>query len=223
MEGRHQGNLVHHAVQPLFMKWINMTVRVTRGYGLLEGFLASRRAKKADALIPAEYRQGRILDIGCGAYPLFLTGTCFREKHAFDRPETMDRSFLEELGIAWQEGDLENGDGLPYPDGHFDVVAMLAVFEHIEPTRTVPIIREIHRVLRKGGIYVMTTPAPWTQGILKIMSRLGLVSRTEIEEHKGAYGPGQIYTALRKASFSEEKMRFGYFEYFANIWAVAVK
>jgi SAM-dependent methyltransferase len=200
-----------------------MTVRVTRGYGLLEGYLASQRAKKADALIPTQYRGGRILDIGCGTYPLFLTGTRFSEKHAFDRHETLDRSSLEEHGIAWQEGDLENGDVLPYPDGHFDAVAMLAVFEHIEPARTVPVIREIHRVLRDGGIFVITTPAPWTQGLLVVMSRLGLVSRTEIEEHKGAYGPAQMCTTLRQASFNEERMHFGYFEYFANVWAVAVK
>ncbi len=200
-----------------------MTVQVTRGQGVLEGFLATRRAKKADALIPAGYRDGRILDVGCGTYPLFLAGTRFNEKHAFDRPETLDRSSLEELGIAWQEGDLENGDGFPYPDGHFDVVAMLAVFEHIEPARTVPVLREIHRVLRPGGIFVMTTPAPWTQGLLTAMSLLGLVSRAEIEEHKGAYGPGQICTTLRNAFFNEKRMRFGYFEYFANVWAVAVK
>lgn len=190
---------------------------------MLEGVLASRRAKKADALIPDEYRQGRILDVGCGAYPLFLTETCFREKHAFDRPETMDKSYLEGLGIVRQERDLENEDGFPYPDSYFDVVTMLAVFEHIEPAKMVPIIREIRRVLRDDGIFVLTTPAPWTQGILAMMSRCGLVSRTEIEEHKGAYGHGQIGTILRKASFSEKKMRLGYFECFANVWAVAVK
>lgn len=32
---------------------------VTRGYGLLEGFLAKQRAKMADKLIPSIYRGGR--------------------------------------------------------------------------------------------------------------------------------------------------------------------
>jgi len=54
--------------------------RVTRGNGLLEGCLARRRCARADALIPDELRAGRILDIGCGRYPLFLRTTAFREK-----------------------------------------------------------------------------------------------------------------------------------------------
>jgi hypothetical protein len=39
--------------------------RITRGFGLLEGFLASKRAQMADRLIPGDLRNGKILDICC--------------------------------------------------------------------------------------------------------------------------------------------------------------
>jgi len=57
----------------------------TRGKGLLEPFLARMRAKTANGLIPDELRSGRILDIGCGSYPYFLSHTAFEEKHALDQ------------------------------------------------------------------------------------------------------------------------------------------
>ena len=58
---------------------------MTRGYGLLEGFLAQQRSRVADALIPASLRTGRLLDIGCGAYPLFLAQTSFARKFGLDK------------------------------------------------------------------------------------------------------------------------------------------
>lgn len=51
---------------------------VTRGHGVLEPLLAKLRAKKANALIPEPARAGRILDVGCGSFPFFLSGTRFR-------------------------------------------------------------------------------------------------------------------------------------------------
>jgi len=57
----------------------------TRGHGALEGYLARRRARKANQLIPSESRSGRLLDIGCGSYPYFLATTRFAEKWGVDQ------------------------------------------------------------------------------------------------------------------------------------------
>ncbi len=59
--------------------------RVTRGHGLLEGMLARRRIDMAKRLIPASHREGRILDIGHGAFPLFLSQVEAKECHGIDR------------------------------------------------------------------------------------------------------------------------------------------
>ena len=200
-----------------------MNRNVTRGNGLLEIFLAKKRAKIAEELIPLSCRSGRILDIGCGSFPFFLTSIDFAEKYALDKTATEGSTGIPGQAITFLNFDIEAGEALPFEDECLDVVTMLAVFEHIDPSRLTDILRDIHRVLKKQGLYILTTPAAWTQYLLKIMARFNLVSSSEIEEHKGAYNSRSIAALLESASFPPEKMRFGYFEMFMNNWAVAEK
>jgi SAM-dependent methyltransferase len=193
--------------------------RVTRGHGLLERWLAQQRARTADRLIPPGARSGRLLDIGCGAYPFFLAHTNFREKIGIDHAvEAIDNNSMT-LIIH----DLRRETALPFKDNFFDVVTMLAVFEHIEPDRLSCILSEIHRVLKPGGLYILTTPAKWTDKLLQIMAKLGLVSRQEIEDHKDAYDHAKIRTLLLQADFKEANIVCGFFELFANLWTSARK
>lgn len=171
----------------------------------------------ANSLIPSVYRQGRILDIGCGAYPLFLLSCEFSEKYGLDKALPQFSGQKINL-IKW---DVEK-DGLSlFDSGFFDVVTMLAVFEHIDPPKLTNLNREIHRVLKKGGLYIITTPAVWTDKLLRIMAKLKLVSSVEIEEHKDAYNHKKISSILQRANF--ERLRFGYFEMYMNNWVVSTK
>jgi SAM-dependent methyltransferase len=200
------------------------SAHVTRGHGLLEGFLARRRAGRANRLIRPEARGGRILDVGCGSYPLFLSQTTFAEKFGIDQV-VEDTHFDDPAlkGARVVKFDVEQDGRFPFDDGFFDVVTALAVFEHIEPRRLVSLLAEVRRVLVPGGQVVMTTPAPWTGGILTLMAKLRLVSAVEIEEHEGAYSRAAIHTTLRDAGFHPDKIRSGYFELLMNTWCCAVK
>lgn len=194
--------------------------RVTRGHGLLEGFLAQKRADQANALIPEELRAGRILDIGCGSYPAFLTATRFNERYGLDRVPLAD---LRAAGINLVEHDIADGSALPFEDAFFDVVIMLAVFEHLEDATLRRVLKEIRRILRPGGLYVMTTPVKWTERILKVMSQVRLVSHEEIGEHKAQYSSGEIVSLLLETGYDRSRIRQGTFELGMNLWAVAQK
>lgn len=195
-------------------------VNVTRGYGLLERFLAKKRVKLANKLIPSSLRSGRILDIGCGAYPLFLLSTDFAEKYGLEK---IERKNISHDKVTLINFDLEKQDVLPFDNEYFDIVTMLAVFEHIEPSRLLNVIKEVHRILKHNGIYIMTTPAAWTGSLLRCMAKLKLVSPIEIEEHKDSYNHSKICSILQDGGFLKERIRLGYFEIYMNIWATAVK
>ena len=198
---------------------IDSSPHTTRGHGLLEPFLAHLRAKRANKLIPRHLREGRILDVGCGSYPYFLSHTYFAEKFAVDqleKPQSISN-------INWYSLDLNAAPKLPFESQYFDLVTMLAVVEHLSPNSLVTIFQEAHRVLHPGGRLVITTPAAWSDGILKFMARVNLVSKEEIDEHVFAYTLPLLGWYFGKAGFEMTKVRFGYFEFNLNLWATADK
>lgn len=192
-------------------------MKPTRGYGLLEKCLALKRAQVADSLIEPNRRSGRILDVGCGSHPLFLERTKFKEKCGLD--PMADTAGFPQLSLVRRSA-LQSGR-LPYNDGSFDVVTMLAVIEHVTPEEAKALLLETARVLKQGGLLIVTTPASWSDRLLRIMAGLRLVSRVEIEEHKCAYDRGTLRGLMLGTGFKEVEV--GLFEAFLNIWARGVR
>lgn len=193
--------------------------RNTRGYGLLEPFLARQRAQVADHLIPYNLRQGRILDIGCGSFPYFLSHIYFKEKFAIDqlkRPESVSK-------INWFTLNLNSDPNLPFEDQYFSAITMLAVVEHLSPTSLVSLFTDVYRTLKPGGKLIITTPAAWSDGLLKVLAQLRLVSKEEIDEHEFVYTLPLLGWYFGKAGFGMESVKFGYFEFFLNLWATATR
>ena len=195
---------------------------VTRDYGFFEGFLAKKRAETADRLISPASRKGRILDIGCGNYPYFLDSVDFSEKYGLDQNLSNACSDIPR-DMNLQRFNIEKENRIDFPDGYFDVVTMLAVLEHIDPGVLLERIKEIYRILKSGGSFIITTPASWTASILNVMAKLKLISPVEIREHKVLYSRSRISDVLIKSGFYHEKIATGYFELFMNIWLRAEK
>jgi len=197
---------------------------VTRGFGLLEQRLAQIRTARANRLIPEAARNGRLLDVGCGSYPYFLTHTEFAQKYGLD--QVVDDAAVarfREQGVTLVTYDAEDRGTLPFESDYFDVVTMLAVFEHIEGPALVRLIREIHRVLKPGGQYLLTTPAAWADPLLRLSARLRLVSPHEIDEHQDRYTHAKVRAILAEGGFDPAHVRAGYFGGFLNLWVTATK
>jgi SAM-dependent methyltransferase len=177
----------------------------------------------ADALIPEASRQGRLLDLGCGEHHRFLKSTRFAEKYGLDRLAERAGHADAPHAITRLDHDIETVERLPFEDEYFDVVTMLAVFEHIEPVRLATLVPEIHRLLKPGGVFILTTPAVWTDGLLRMLASLRVVDPAMIAEHKDAYSHAKISAILRRGGFQASQTRFGYFELFMNVWATATK
>ena len=198
--------------------------RPTRGKGLLEGFLANKRGQMANKLIKTQYRDGKILDVGCGSYPLFLIKTNFKNKFGIDKQELSKyKDLFKQNDIIFNVYNLEKDINIPYEDNYFEVITMLAVFEHIEPEKLNCVINEVYRILKPGGIFILTTPAGWTHNILKFMSWLKLISKAEFSEHKDVYDHTKISEILIKNRFLKSNIEKGFFECFMNLWISAQK
>ena len=95
--------------------------------------------------------QGRLLDVGCGNSPF---------RHLLDPRRTQYEGLdVEEAAhFGYTNPDVLHYDGrtMPFTDASFDAVLCTEVLEHVsDPADT---IREMHRVLKPGGMLLVTIP-----------------------------------------------------------------
>lgn len=195
-------------------------LNAVRGYGPLDNIIAKLRHRIAYRKLKPYFPLKRCLDIGSGAYPAFLMGLDAGEKIGLEQSVSRELvNLAEKQGIRIVEHDVSQSDPLPSEDNAFDVVTMLAVIEHIEPQRVPSLLSEISRILKPGGTLMLTTPAAWTDLLLRTLAVLKLISREEIDDHKDVFTRKKLRAHLTDAGFHE--VQTGTFECFMNLWAIA--
>lgn len=134
-----------------------------------EGEHLSRRLSAAFEL--AEVTPGmRVLDVGCGRGEILLH--CARlgaDAYGIDYApvamqlsqrlvqRTEEEQLTAKLGLA--QADAKK---LPFPSAHFDRVLMFDVVEHLHPWELDVALKEVYRVLKPGGIFIVhTAPNVW--------------------------------------------------------------
>ena len=143
----------------------------------LDRFIQRLRIRKALPHIPAG---GRLLDVGCA------DGTLIRAAAGRVR---------DAVGI---DPDAPTGAGLvrgSFPEdlddkGPYDVIALLAVFEHVHDEDRPAFVAALRALLRRGGRVVVTVPAPLVDRIVDVLRKLHLLHGMDIEAHHG-YDPAE--------------------------------
>ena len=109
-----------------------------------------------------ENHASRILDFGCGAgrHLVYFAKRGF-EVHGFDASETAIKRAREVLKSENLFAHLKVWDmtkPLPYEDAFFDAVLAVRVMHHTYMDNIKRIVREIDRVLKKGGFLFLLVP-----------------------------------------------------------------
>ncbi len=102
-----------------------------------------------------EWVQGDLLEVGCGeGRGIDLLMPIISSYCAVDKIE----GAIARLGEKYPKGKFISGHlpPLPYADSSFDSLVSFQVIEHIEDDSL--FLKEIYRVLRPGGIALLTTP-----------------------------------------------------------------
>jgi 2-polyprenyl-3-methyl-5-hydroxy-6-metoxy-1,4-benzoquinol methylase len=138
----------------------------------LDRLIQRIRIRKAMMHIPGG---GRLLDVGCADGAL-IRAAAGRVRDA--------------VGI---DPDAPVASGLvrgSFPEdlrdrGPYDVIALLAVFEHVPDEQRGAFVAACRALLRPGGRVVLTVPAPLVDRIVDTLRRLRLLHGMDIEAHHG--------------------------------------
>jgi SAM-dependent methyltransferase len=166
--------------------------RLDRAFGLRMRTSAVHKA--------AGGRPGRLLDVGC-ATGVFLDGMrrlgwsvegVEPSAHAADYARSR-------FGLRVHVGLLEDA-GLP--DAAFDAITMWDVLEHVHEPR--PVLAELARLLRPGGVLVLSLPNPDSlEARLLGADWLGW----DLPRHLNLYRPAQLRASLARYGMPVERIR----------------
>ena len=145
-------------------------------YTWVDRLVARRRFRAAYPFIQPG---AKVCDLGCGLETAFLD-------YARDRIAKgvgVDDQVADGVVGRWKRVRANLQSGLPFADGEFDHVVMLAVLEHLKDPEKV--LLEAFRMITPGGSLIMTWPSAMVDPLLGVLHKLRLVSdEMESDEHQ---------------------------------------
>jgi len=127
-------------------------------------YVAARAALDAAVLAPGS----RVLDIGCGVAAFAALFRDFVYVGADLQPSRLRRS---RATAPWAGFSAQDVTRLGWREDSFDAVLCLEVIEHVPPAARRAMLAELFRVLRRGGLLILSTPDGRITGWKRILGR----------------------------------------------------
>jgi SAM-dependent methyltransferase len=165
-----------------------------------------------DLLLERLGRDTRFLDAGSGVTPfahIFAARgveahACDGDRRIVDGMHTLHPEHVYRSPVTYATQDIT---AMSYPDGWFDAVACISVLEHIPAPLDQQAVHELLRVLKPGGLLVLTVdfaPAPATPRL----GKLTYIARRVITVTKQD-GIGSVRKAAARKRVAKQAVRTG--------------
>lgn len=139
-------------------------------------------------------KKNRILDVGCGTGKNIEVFSKLGECWGIDTSPSAI-AFCKKRGIKKTiKGNIEQ---IPFSSQSFNVITALDVLEHVDDSKS---LKEIYRVLKKGGVIIATVPA-----FPKLWSKWD-----EVLHHKRRYTSKSLKRILQENKFKIIKISYFY-------------
>lgn len=158
-------------------------------------------------LSPGDYRNKKLLDIGCGPLGTLEWADMAAERVGLD--PLADRYRL--LGtnnhkMAYVKG---RSEAIPYADGYFDIVSCFNALDHVDDLDLT--VTEIKRVLAKGGLFLLAVDTNHAATIAEpitidwqIGERFKPECSIEFEQHYERSSTSYVEVMARKSYFNHD-------------------
>ena len=191
-------------------EWSDLYRRIQRVNDIV---LADRKNTAVEELSSRVRAGGRILDAGCGAglaaLDLAKRGYFVHGVDVAAKMLDLARTNLTQNGVSADRFELSCGDvaGLNLAAGSFDGVAALGFLQY-QPDERVA-LRELHRLLKLGGVIVITGPARTKLSNYFGLSRFYYALRAKLRPQPAARPPLAAPAAAPAASSSRMETASG--------------
>jgi SAM-dependent methyltransferase len=159
--------------------------------------MSARRVRRILALLGSRPQHARLLDVGCSSGAFLMTARKLGLETAGVEPSPEAAETARRAGLNVFTGFLE---AACFPDASFDAVTLIEVIEHLRHPRS--LLAECRRVLRPGGILLVTTPnaGSWTARVMG--SRWCGFSLTAMGGHVSLFSPRSLRMIAERSGFA---------------------
>lgn len=163
--------------------------------------VARRRLDTISALLEKAPTALRVLDVGCSRGNFLAAGTRLGFQMEGVEPAANIAAAARAQGLKVHTGLLAD---VALPAASFDAITLFEVIEHLK--EPLPLLRECHRVLKPGGVLVLSTgnTASWT--VAAMQERWDYFDIAKDGGHISFYNPRSIALLGTRAGFSTEQI-----------------